>query len=197
MELILLIVIAVLMIVLLVLSLTKGNNQTQAEQLQIALRQQMQENREELNRSIRKLRMEMTQVLNQNMQQLQDVLHKNMMTTGELQRQYSSISRQPETTRRLQFSSMAILTSSPKAKVGATGASLLNRRLRVNVFTDAVPQTTATTFTPRWWLCMRLKKRASRTAASSDCTRRTKSAARATLSIGCRRVERGSGTLDS
>ena len=61
MELILLIVIAVLMIVLLVLSLTKGNNQTQAEQLQIALRQQMQENREELNRSIRELRMEMTQ----------------------------------------------------------------------------------------------------------------------------------------
>ena len=61
MELILLIVIAVLMIVLLVLSLTKDNNQTQAEQLQIALRQQMQENREELNRSIRELRMEMTQ----------------------------------------------------------------------------------------------------------------------------------------
>ena len=79
MELILLIVIAGLMIVLLVLSLTKGNNQTQAEQLQIALRQQMQENREELNRSIRELRMEMTQTLNQNMQQLQDVLHKNCL----------------------------------------------------------------------------------------------------------------------
>ena len=115
----------------------------------------------------------------------------------DVRRPFSSISRQPETMRRLQFSSMAILTSSPKAKVGATGASLLNRRLRVNVFTDAVPRTMATTFTPRWWLCMRLKKRASRTAASSDCTRRTKSAARATLSIGCRRVERGSGTLDS
>ena len=97
MELILLIVIAVLMIVLLVLSLTKGNNQTQAEQLQIALRQQMQENREELNRSIRELRMEMTQTLNQNMQQLQDVLHKNMMTTGELQRQkFDMMARQQE-----------------------------------------------------------------------------------------------------
>ena len=97
MELILLIVIAVLVIVLLVLSLTKGNNQTQAEQLQIALRQQMQENREELNRSIRELRMEMTQTLNQNMQQLQDVLHKNMMTTGELQRQkFDMMARQQE-----------------------------------------------------------------------------------------------------
>ena len=85
------------MIVLLVLSLTKGNNQTQAEQLQIALRQQMQENREELNRSIRELRMEMTQTLNQNMQQLQDVLHKNMMTTGELQRQkFDMMARQQE-----------------------------------------------------------------------------------------------------
>ena len=56
MELILLIAIAILVTVLLVLALTKGNNQTQAEQLQIALRQQMQENREELNRSIRELR---------------------------------------------------------------------------------------------------------------------------------------------
>ena len=56
MELILLIVVAALVIVLLILSLTKGNNQTQAEQLQTALRQQMQENREELNRSIRELR---------------------------------------------------------------------------------------------------------------------------------------------
>ena len=60
MELILLIAIAILVTVLLVLALTKGNNQTQAEQLQTALRQQMQENREELNRSIRELRLEMT-----------------------------------------------------------------------------------------------------------------------------------------
>ena len=97
MELILLIVIAALVIVLLILSLTKGNNQTQAEQLQTALRQQMQENREELNRSIRELRLEMTQTLNQNMQQLQDVLHKNMLTNGELQRQkFDMMARQQE-----------------------------------------------------------------------------------------------------
>lgn len=97
MELILLIVIAALVIVLLILSLTKGNNQTQAEQLQTALRQQMQENREELNRSIRELRLEMTQTLNQNMQQLQDALHKNMLTNGELQRQkFDMMARQQE-----------------------------------------------------------------------------------------------------
>ena len=98
MELILLIVIAALVIALLILSLTKSNNQAQTEQLQTALRQQMQENREELNRSIRELRMEMMQTLNQNLQQLQDVLHKNMMTTGELQRQkFDTMARQQET----------------------------------------------------------------------------------------------------
>ena len=70
MELILLIVIAALAVISIVLSLAKGNNHAQAEQLQAALRQQMQENREELNRSIRELRMKMTQTLNQNMQQL-------------------------------------------------------------------------------------------------------------------------------
>ena len=97
MELILLIVVAALVIVLLILSLTKGNNQTQAEQLQTALRQQMQENREELNRSIRELRLEMTQTLNQNMQQLQDALHKNMLTNGELQRhKFDMMARQQE-----------------------------------------------------------------------------------------------------
>ena len=97
MELILLIVIAALAVISIVLSLVKGNNHAQAEQLQTALRQQMQENREELNRSIRELRMEMTQTLNQNMQQLQDVLHKNMMTSGELQRQkFDTMARQQE-----------------------------------------------------------------------------------------------------
>ena len=97
MELILLIVIAALAVISIVLSLAKGNNHAQAEQLQAALRQQMQENREELNRSIRELRMEMTQTLNQNMQQLQDVLHKNMMTNGELQRQkFDTMARQQE-----------------------------------------------------------------------------------------------------
>lgn len=97
MEIILLIAIAGMLIALLTLALTKRNGQAQAEQLQNALRQQMQENREELNRSIRELRMEMTQTLTQSMQQLQDVLHKNMITTGELQRQrFDAMARQQE-----------------------------------------------------------------------------------------------------
>lgn len=96
MELALLVLNAALLIVLLIASLTKSSGK-QTNQLQAALRQQMQENREELNRSIRELRMEVTQTLNQSMQQLQDAMHKNMLTTGELQRQkFDMMARQQE-----------------------------------------------------------------------------------------------------
>jgi DNA recombination protein RmuC len=96
MELALLVLNASLLIILLITSLTKSSDK-QTNQLQAALRQQMQENREELNRSIRELRMEVTQTLNQSMQQLQDAMHKNMLTTGELQRQkFDMMARQQE-----------------------------------------------------------------------------------------------------
>ena len=61
MELILLIVTILLLIGLIILILTKNNGQAQSEQLQTALRQQMQENREELNRS-NKCRMYCTKI---------------------------------------------------------------------------------------------------------------------------------------
>ncbi|WP_321331422.1 DNA recombination protein RmuC [uncultured Bacteroides sp.] len=96
MELTLLVLNAVLLIILLIIFLTAGNGK-QSDLLQKALRQQMQENREELNRSIRELRMEITQVLNQSIQQLQDAMHKNMLTAGELQRQkFDIMARQQE-----------------------------------------------------------------------------------------------------
>ena len=61
-------------------------NRSDSNRLEAALRQQMQENREELNRSLRELRME-----------LQDAMHKNMLTTGELQKQkFESMARQQE-----------------------------------------------------------------------------------------------------
>lgn len=98
MELALLLVTITLLIILIIIVLAKGNNQVQNDQLQAGLRQQMQENREELNRSIRELRMEITQTFNQNIQQLQDALHKNMMTNGELQKQkFEMMARQQET----------------------------------------------------------------------------------------------------
>ncbi len=99
MELILLLVIIALLIGCIVLLLTKKNNTAnQSEQIQTALRQQMQENREELNRTIRELRMEITQTLNQNMQQLNDALYKGMKNNSELQRErFDTMARQQET----------------------------------------------------------------------------------------------------
>lgn len=98
MELILLLFIAIILIALFITVLVRNNDRKQNAELQNALRQQMQENREELGRNIRELRMEMTQTLNQGMQQLQDAMHKNMMTTGELQRQkFDMLARQQET----------------------------------------------------------------------------------------------------
>lgn len=97
METLLLIAVLAVTATALILQLTRGNRRDADERLQAALRQQMQENREELNRSIRELRMEMMQALNQNMRQLQDALHKNMMATSELQRQkFDLLVRQQE-----------------------------------------------------------------------------------------------------
>ena len=97
MEIILLIIIALLVVSCIVLIITRKNDNTQNEQLQTALRQQMQENREELNRTIRELRMEMTQTLHQNMQQLNDALHKGMQANSELQRErFDGMARQQE-----------------------------------------------------------------------------------------------------
>lgn len=94
MELILLTIILACLVVILILLLTKKNNHAEFES---ALRTQMQENREELNRSLRELRMELTQTLNQSMQQMLDALHKNMMATNELQRQkFDTMGRQQE-----------------------------------------------------------------------------------------------------
>ena len=69
MEIVLLTVNLVLLLVLLFLFI--GRRQTkQWDELQTVLRQQMQENREELNRSIRELRMEITQTLSENIRHL-------------------------------------------------------------------------------------------------------------------------------
>lgn len=97
MEIILLVIVIVLLLACLIVILTKNKSSDLNDQIQIALRQQMQENREEMNRTIRELRMEITQTLNQNMQQLNDALHKGMQNNSELQRErFDSMARQQE-----------------------------------------------------------------------------------------------------
>ena len=85
MEQILLISIVILLAVNLFLVLLK-NNRKQTEELREIIHQEMKENREELGRSIRELRGELTQTMNLSMNQIQDTLHKNLMTTHEMQR---------------------------------------------------------------------------------------------------------------
>lgn len=90
-------IINLLVLIILIIVLVVKNNRSDSDRLEAAIRQQMQENREELNRSIYELRMEMTQTLNQSIHQLQDAMHKNMLTTGELQKEkFSMMARQQE-----------------------------------------------------------------------------------------------------
>ena len=85
MEIVLLSANIILILVLLIVVWIR-TNRSDTDRIEAALRRQMQENREELNRSLRELRME-----------LQDAMHKNMLTTGELQKQkFEAMTRQQE-----------------------------------------------------------------------------------------------------
>ena len=86
MELVLIIIILILLIVNLVVVLTK-NNRLQTERLELLLHEEMKANREELGRNIRELRSELNQTLNFSVRQMQDSLHKNMLTGNEMQRE--------------------------------------------------------------------------------------------------------------
>lgn len=98
METILLILIALLQAGLLVGIILRNRHKFDYQEKRLSdFRQQMQENREEINRSMRELRMEMNQTLNLAVGQLQDSIHKNMMAIAELQRQKLDImTRQQE-----------------------------------------------------------------------------------------------------
>ncbi len=109
MELILMIVCASLLLVILFILLNKGKNKEGYEQLEISIkeqnsrleslikeqnirletviREQSHENRDELSKAIREFRTELATTLNTSIQQMQDTLHKNLMTGNEIQRE--------------------------------------------------------------------------------------------------------------
>ena len=96
MELILLIVILVLLIANLTVLLMK-NNRVQTERLEDLFRQEMKENREEMSRNMRELRTELNQTLSLSTQQMQTTLHRNLMTTNEMQREkFDAMNRQQD-----------------------------------------------------------------------------------------------------
>lgn len=96
MELILLTAILILLMANLFVVLLKSNRK-QTESLQSFIRQEMKENREEMARSMRELRTEINQTLNLSTQQMQTTLHRNLMTTNEMQREkFEAMNRQQE-----------------------------------------------------------------------------------------------------
>ena len=96
MELILLIIILILLATNLIVALLK-NNRKQTERLEALLRQEMKENREEMARNMRELRTELNQALNLSTQQMQTTLHRNLMTTNEMQREkFDAMNRQQD-----------------------------------------------------------------------------------------------------
>ena len=96
MELILLTTILILLLANLCVALMK-NNRKQTERLEMLFRQEMKENREEMNRNMRELRTELNQALNLSTQQMQTTLHRNLMTTNEMQREkFEAMGRQQD-----------------------------------------------------------------------------------------------------
>ena len=96
MELILLTTILILLLANLCVALMK-NNRKQTERLEMLFRQEMKENREEMNRNMRELRTELNQALNLSTQQMQTTLHRNLMTTNEMQREkFDAMGRQQD-----------------------------------------------------------------------------------------------------
>ena len=96
MELILLIAILILLMANLFVVLLK-NNRKQTESLETFIRQEMKENREEMARNMRELRTELNQTLNLSTQQMQNTLHRNLMTTNEMQREkFETMNRQQD-----------------------------------------------------------------------------------------------------
>ena len=96
MELILLIAILILLIANLTVLLMK-NNRVQTERLEDLFRQEMKENREEMSRNMRELRTELNQTLSLSTQQMQTTLHRNLMTTNEMQREkFDAMNRQQD-----------------------------------------------------------------------------------------------------
>ena len=96
MELILLTIILILLTTNLFVVLLKSNRK-QTNQLENLLRQEMKENREELSRNLRELRTELNQALSLTTQQMQTTLHRNLMTTNEMQREkFENMNRQQD-----------------------------------------------------------------------------------------------------
>lgn len=91
------IVTVLLLGVLLIMIMRKSNDNSAQQLLQDALRNQMQENREELSKSISLVRQELNQSLNNGFNQIQDSLHRSFKISSEMHKErFDVMARQQE-----------------------------------------------------------------------------------------------------
>ena len=96
-ELVLLIVCVVLLVALLYQAVNKQRDNSAQIMLQDALRQQMQENREELNKTLSLVRQELSQSINHGMTQVRDSLNNNQKMASDLHRErFDQMARQQQ-----------------------------------------------------------------------------------------------------
>lgn len=93
--------IIILLIINLIILIVKSNNRSGSERMEAMLREELRQsreewkqnreelkqNRQEISRSIGEFRAEISGTLNRSIQQMQDTLHKNLLTGNELQRE--------------------------------------------------------------------------------------------------------------
>lgn len=97
MELILLAICIVLLVVLVFLVLAKGKDNRSNQEIQNLLRTELQQNREELNRSLSAVRLEINQNISQSMVQIQTALNKNQQLNSQLTHErFELMARQQE-----------------------------------------------------------------------------------------------------
>ena len=97
MEIYLLLFILIINVIVLILFLLKNNKKEDFSPIEHLLREQLRENREEMSRAISEFRAELTQTFNFSITQMQDTLHKNMLTGKELQKEkFEAMSRNQE-----------------------------------------------------------------------------------------------------
>ena len=97
MEIVLLVLCLILLVALLYVVLTKGKQDNREKILQDVLRQEMQYNREELNKSLAMVRQELSQSLNQGMIQVQTTMNKNQQLSSQLHlERFELMARQQE-----------------------------------------------------------------------------------------------------
>ena len=114
METFLILISLILNIILLFLFITRIPHKKETSDMEVFLREQFRENREELNNTVNNFRSELTRTLSDSIRQIQETLHRNLQMGNELQKE-----------------KMEIMTHSQEALIKSTEKRLDDMRLMV------------------------------------------------------------------